>query len=158
MRAAAARAIHVGFVRALQGSIEKALEKEEDPDPAREEIRALASLGGVRTEEAVLRARRRFGGRLDDAVAHALARTLGPDALGRIVEGKADVRGTVILEADISSEGCVKNIRTIETVHPGLDLEAVRAASQNRYRPARIGGVAIPWRFRFFVRYRRVGT
>ncbi len=72
--------------------------------------------------------------------------------------GALGVQGTVLLEAEISSDGCVKNVRTIETVHPGLDLESVRAAAQNRYRPARIGGGSIPWRVRFRVYYRKTGT
>ena len=92
-------------------------------------------------------------------------RAFEPPALERHVKpvypahlGSLGVRGTVLLEAEISTDGCVKNVRTIETVHPGLDLESVRAAAQNRYRPARIGGDPVPWRIRFRVHYRVTGT
>lgn len=54
------------------------------------------------------------------------------------------VQGMVIAEALISSTGCVTNLKVLRSVHPMLDLEAVRAVSQWRFTPTLLDGVAVP--------------
>ena len=56
----------------------------------------------------------------------------------------ARVQGLVIVEAVISSTGCVRNLKVLRSVHPLLDLEAVRAVSEWRFTPTLLDGVAVP--------------
>ena len=48
--------------------------------------------------------------------------------------------GVVVLEAIISTEGCVQDVQVLESADPALDLEAARAVTQWKYRPALLGG------------------
>jgi TonB family protein len=57
---------------------------------------------------------------------------------------EARVQGMVIAEALISAAGCVTKVDVLRSVHPLLDLEAVRAVSQWRFTPTRVNGVAVP--------------
>jgi TonB family protein len=56
----------------------------------------------------------------------------------------ARVQGMVIIDAVISSTGCVTNLKVLRSVHPLLDFEAVRAVSQWRFTPTLLDGVAVP--------------
>ena len=49
-------------------------------------------------------------------------------------------QGVVILEATIGEDGCVREIRLKKRVDPALDLEAARAVTQWKYRPAKYQG------------------
>jgi TonB family protein len=54
------------------------------------------------------------------------------------------VQGTVIVDALISSSGCVRSLNVLRSVHPVLDLEAVRAVSQWHFTPTLLEGVPVP--------------
>lgn len=56
---------------------------------------------------------------------------------------RAHVEGTVVLEATISAEGQVTDVRVLRSV-PLLDRAAVDAVRQWMYTPTRINGVAMP--------------
>lgn len=55
----------------------------------------------------------------------------------------ARLQGTVVVDALLASTGCVTNLKVLRSVHPVLDLEAVRAVSQWRFRPTLLDGVAV---------------
>jgi hypothetical protein len=84
VRAAAARAINVSGAAPLVDELRRALATEQDRDAAREEIVALAALGGKRADETLLAAARRLGPPGADMVASALARSRGPEALSSL--------------------------------------------------------------------------
>lgn len=80
-RAVAARAIHA-IGAALRSEVEKAFLEESDPEAAREELRALVLLAPTpETDPKIRAAAARFGGRLDPALLHSIARTRGAGAL-----------------------------------------------------------------------------
>jgi len=54
------------------------------------------------------------------------------------------VQGMVILDAIISATGCVANLKVLRSVHPLLDLEAVKAVSGWRFTPTLLDGVPVP--------------
>ncbi len=56
---------------------------------------------------------------------------------------KARMEGVVILEAIITSEGAVQDVKVLKSVNPLLDASAVRAVSQWKYRPATLNGRAV---------------
>ena len=84
-RAAAARAAHVAYAKALVPALHEVLAIETGAEPAREQIRALAALGGPPSDSSLKEAAKRFGGRLDAALLEALARARGPGATAVIV-------------------------------------------------------------------------
>jgi len=57
---------------------------------------------------------------------------------------KAGIQGTVIVEAMISSSGCVKRAAVTRSVALSLDLEALQTVSQWRFSPTLLGGQAVP--------------
>jgi TonB family protein len=57
---------------------------------------------------------------------------------------KARLQGMVVIDALLASTGCVTNLKVLRSVHPLLDLEAVRAVSQWRFTPTLLDGVAVP--------------
>jgi TonB family protein len=81
VRAAAARVINASGTIALLKPLETALAVEQDEPAAREEILALAMLGGAATDAALLTAAARFKGEGADLVASAIARARGKQAL-----------------------------------------------------------------------------
>jgi len=56
---------------------------------------------------------------------------------------EARIQGTVVLEAVISTEGCVRELRLLESV-PALDLAAFVAVAQWRYTPTLLNGEPVP--------------
>jgi periplasmic protein TonB len=56
------------------------------------------------------------------------------------VARKARVEGTVILEAIISKNGDVENVKVLRGVHPLLDQAAVNAVRKWRYKPVTSNG------------------
>jgi TonB family protein len=54
------------------------------------------------------------------------------------------VQGVVILEATISSEGCISAAEVLRSVDPRLDAAAVQAVTQWEYTPTRLDGVPVP--------------
>lgn len=57
---------------------------------------------------------------------------------------KAQMQGTVVLEAVISRSGAVESVRVLRSVNPLLDASAVKAVSRWRYEPARFDGRPVP--------------
>jgi protein TonB len=53
-------------------------------------------------------------------------------------------QGLVVVEATISSSGCIRGLRVLRSVHPSLDLEAIRAVSRWRYTPTLLDGRPVP--------------
>lgn len=56
----------------------------------------------------------------------------------------ARVQGDVMLEATISSAGCVKGLNLLGTVDPSLNTSAIVAISKWRFSPARRDGFPVP--------------
>jgi protein TonB len=56
---------------------------------------------------------------------------------------KARMQGVVILEAIITTEGRVANVKVLKSVNPLLDAAAERAVSQWVYKPATLNGRAV---------------
>ena len=54
------------------------------------------------------------------------------------------VQGLVLIEALISTTGCVKSAEVIRRVHIALDIEALRSVSQWRFEPTLVGGTPLP--------------
>ncbi|MGH9369202.1 MAG: hypothetical protein ACRD3M_16190, partial [Thermoanaerobaculia bacterium] len=65
VRGVAARVINLGSLAGLLADAAAALDREADPDAAREEIRLLFSRGGSSYDETILAAARRLAPRLD---------------------------------------------------------------------------------------------
>jgi hypothetical protein len=80
-RAAAARLVNLGALRALIPATQETLGKESQALAAAEELRTLATIGGPEFDEATLAAERRFSPGLDADFAHYLARARGPRAV-----------------------------------------------------------------------------
>ena len=76
-RGAAARVINVAITADLVPALQEALAAESDPIAAREQIQALAAIGGSPFDAAILEATRRFSPRLDSDVMVILGRTRG---------------------------------------------------------------------------------
>jgi protein TonB len=55
----------------------------------------------------------------------------------------AGVQGVVILEATISENGTIENVRTLRS-HPLLERAAVEAVKRWRYTPTRLNGQPVP--------------
>ncbi len=56
---------------------------------------------------------------------------------------KARMEGVVILEAIITDQGTVEDVRVLKSVNPLLDASAVRAVQQWKYKPATLNGRAV---------------
>jgi protein TonB len=56
---------------------------------------------------------------------------------------KARMEGVVILEAIITANGNVEEVKVLKSVNPLLDAAATRAVSQWKYRPATLNGRAV---------------
>ena len=56
---------------------------------------------------------------------------------------KARMEGVVILEAIITADGNVEDVRVLKSVNPLLDASAVRAVQQWKYKPATLNGRAV---------------
>ena len=71
--------------RELIDDVRAALAKETNAEAAREEIRAVGMIGGVKELDALLAASKKFDSRLDGAVWKSFARGGGPDAVDAII-------------------------------------------------------------------------
>jgi len=60
------------------------------------------------------------------------------DAMNRHVEGTAWVRATVM------PQGCVSEASIIRPLDPGLDVQAMRAVANWKFRPALLDGQPVP--------------
>lgn len=58
---------------------------------------------------------------------------------------KARVQGIVILEATVSEDGTVADVRILRSAHPMLDREAEIALRQWRYSPLDLNGTHVPF-------------
>ena len=56
---------------------------------------------------------------------------------------KARMEGVVILEAIITADGNVEDVRVLKSVNPLLDASAVRAVQMWKYKPATLNGRAV---------------
>jgi periplasmic protein TonB len=56
---------------------------------------------------------------------------------------KARMEGVVILEAIITAEGAVQDVKVLKSVNPLLDASAVRAVTQWKYKPATLNGRSV---------------
>jgi protein TonB len=56
---------------------------------------------------------------------------------------KARMEGIVILEAIITAQGNVEDVKVLKSVNPLLDASAVRAVQQWKYKPATLNGRAV---------------
>jgi protein TonB len=72
-----------------------------------------------------------------------------PQLINRVEPGypeaarKARMEGVVILEAIITANGNVEEVKVLKSVNPLLDAAATRAVQQWRYRPATLNGRAV---------------
>lgn len=57
---------------------------------------------------------------------------------------RALVQGSVVLEAWITSTGCIRAVRVLKGVHPVLDVEAARAVLQWEFSPTLRDGAPVP--------------
>jgi TonB family protein len=53
------------------------------------------------------------------------------------------VQGTVVLEAVVTADGCVTQIRVVRSLDRGLDEEAVGAVAQWKFEPGRLAGAPV---------------
>lgn len=90
VRAAAARVIDTADVPDLVPQLREALTAEKDPGAAREEIRALVSLGDRADDGRVMEAARRLG--LEGVWLEALGRVRGPTAVAYYLSQLANIR------------------------------------------------------------------
>ena len=57
---------------------------------------------------------------------------------------QARVQGVVILDALVSTTGCVRNLEVLRSVLPPLDVAAMSAVAGWRFTPTLVGGVPVP--------------
>jgi TonB family protein len=55
------------------------------------------------------------------------------------------MEGVIILEAIITAEGNVEDVRVLKSVNPLLDASAVRAVQQWKYKPATLNAPRASW-------------
>ncbi len=58
---------------------------------------------------------------------------------------KAHIQGIVILEATVSEDGAVTEVRLLRSANPLLDREAEMALRQWRYSPLDLNGTPVPF-------------
>jgi protein TonB len=54
------------------------------------------------------------------------------------------IQGLVILEATISTTGCIQALRVVKSAHRSLDLAALLAVLRWRYAPTLLNGESVP--------------
>lgn len=67
---------------------------------------------------------------------------------------KQRIEGTVILEAVITKEGNVEDVKISKSLHPLLDEASVKAIKQWRYHPATLGGEPVKVYFTVTLRFK----
>jgi TonB family protein len=70
------------------------------------------------------------------------------------VERKARREGDVVLEAIITSDGEIEEVRTVKSAGPLLDASATAAVSRWKYRPATLNGRAVRVLLTVTIRFR----
>ena len=65
----------------------------------------------------------------------------------------ASHEGSVLLQADVDSEGSARNIVVIRNLGLGLDEQAIQAVRQWRFRPARHNGQRVACRVRLEIAF-----
>lgn len=63
------------------------------------------------------------------------------------------IQGTVLLEGEVSDDGCPAAMRVVHGVHPSLDWEALIAVSAWRFSPAELNGAPVAVGVSFSVRF-----
>jgi len=54
------------------------------------------------------------------------------------------VQGTVVIDATITSKGCVSTARVLHGIDPRLDWAGIEAVLKWRYTPAKLDGSPVP--------------
>jgi TonB family protein len=67
---------------------------------------------------------------------------------------KSRIQGVVILEAKVTREGIVENVKVIRGLHPILDQAAMKAVRQWRYKPATLNGKPMNAHFTISVKFK----
>jgi TonB family protein len=67
---------------------------------------------------------------------------------------RARVAGLVVLEAALSETGAVENVGIIKSVAPGLDMAALSAVRQWKFKPAMRDGKAVPVLFNLTINFK----
>jgi protein TonB len=91
-------------------------------------------LGGIPGEEPM-----RVGGEVKEPVEISRVKPQYPEAAR-----KARMQGVVILEAIITKDGSVSDVRVLRGINPLLDNAAMRAVQQWKYKPATFNGRPVP--------------
>jgi len=92
-------------------------------------------LGGIPGAEEPMR----VGGEVKEPVEISRVKPAYPEAAR-----KARMQGVVILEAIITKEGSVADVRVLRGINPLLDNAAMRAVQQWKYKPATFNGRPVP--------------
>lgn len=66
---------------------------------------------------------------------------------------KSRIQGVVILDATVTREGAVENLKVVRGLHPILDQSAMKAVQQWRYKPATLNGKPINVHFTISVKF-----
>lgn len=91
-------------------------------------------LGGIPGEEPM-----RIGGEVKEPIEISRVKPQYPEAAR-----KARMQGVVILEAIITKDGSVSDVRVLRGINPLLDNAAMRAVQQWKYKPATFNGRPVP--------------
>jgi TonB family protein len=90
VRAAAARIVTVTEAGDLVDDVRAALDRETNAETAREEIRAIGIIGGVKELDSLLAQSKRFDSKLDAAAWTAVARGAGPATIAELIARNSD--------------------------------------------------------------------
>jgi protein TonB len=66
----------------------------------------------------------------------------------------ARIEGTVVLIAEVQTDGTAKNFQVMQSLDPGLDQKAIEAVSQWRFRPGSRDGRPVVVRATFEVHFK----
>ncbi len=119
IRGVAARVVDAAGLSELLPEVSAALEKENDSNAAREQIRALLGLGGSRYESSVLPAAARLSPNLDAQLVRIVARTRGPAALPLYFN---DLRNLSLTPRDREAFFRIASQGRADTLHAGVAL------------------------------------
>lgn len=67
---------------------------------------------------------------------------------------KSRIQGVVILDATVTREGAVENLKVVRGLHPILDQSAMKAVQQWRYKPATLNGKPVTVHFTISVKFK----
>lgn len=97
-----------------------------------------ACAAAARTERPAIRQARTRTGWVQPVVLKEVRPAYTYDAMKQRAEGAAWVKAVV------TSAGCISEVEIVRSLHPHLDVMALRAVSQWRFRPARLDDVPAP--------------